>query len=149
MRGFGKSIAAVAVAVASLGSAGVAAVATATASGAALQTCTDSWQGPTTGTTAWNASASNWSTGFPTSTDVVCINLAGTYTVDITADANVSAVQVGGGATGVQTLELDGTSGSNTLSLRPPARSARKGFSTSTPRPTDSPSWPEAAPPSM
>jgi hypothetical protein len=116
MRGIRRTAAAVVVAVASLGSAGVVAVATATPS-AALQTCTDNWQGPTTGTTAWNASASNWSAGFPTGTDVVCIGVAGTYTVDLNSPASVSAVQVGGGASGAQTLEVDGSAGNNSLSV--------------------------------
>ena len=51
---------AVAALVGSFGTAGVVLLATATPS-AALSTCTDNWQGPTTGTTNWNASAANWS----------------------------------------------------------------------------------------
>ena len=75
----------------------------ATPGGAAL-TCTDSWQGPATGSTDWNASAANWSTGFPTSSSVVCISEPGTYTVTLTSGTTVGALQVGGATSGTQTL---------------------------------------------
>ena len=96
---------ATAIVLGSLGSAGVVAVVAATPSAAA--TCTDTWQGPTTGTTSWNASSSNWSSGFPTSTSVVCIGGTTSYTVDLTASATVGGLQLGGTA-GTQTLKVDG-----------------------------------------
>ena len=106
---------AAAIVIGSVGTIGAASVVTATPSSAA--TCTDSWQGPTTGTTNWTASATDWSAGFPTSSSVVCIALAGTYTVDLTGGTSVGAVQVGGGASGTQTLEVDGSSTNVELSL--------------------------------
>jgi len=119
LAGIRKVGVAVLVGVASLGSAGVAAVATATPSGAA--TCTNSWQGPTTGTTDWNASAANWSAGFPTASGVTCISLAGTYTVVLKADVNLGALQVGGGASGVQTLKVDGSVTNVSVTLATPS----------------------------
>ena len=48
-------------------------------------TCTDSWKTAASG--AWNT-ATNWSTGaVPTSTDNVCITVAGTYTVTLATAA--------------------------------------------------------------
>jgi hypothetical protein len=108
-----------ALAVGSVGTASFVAVATATPSGAA--TCTDSWQGPTTGTTDWNASAANWSSGFPTSGGVTCISLAGTYTVILKADLNLGALQVGGGASGTQTVQIDGSAANVAVNLASPS----------------------------
>jgi fibronectin-binding autotransporter adhesin len=105
---------AAAIVIGSVGTIGAATVVTATPSMAA--TCTDSWQGPTTGTTNWNASAANWSSGFPSTSSVVCIALAGTYTVDLTASVNVGTVQVGA-ASGTQTLAVDGSSTNVELGL--------------------------------
>ncbi len=90
--------------VGSLATAGVTASVTATPSGAL--TCSISWAAATSG--SWET-ATNWlPQRVPNSTDVVCINLAGTYTVDMTGGDNISAIQVGGGATGTQTLEVSG-----------------------------------------
>ncbi len=104
------------VAVGTLGSAGAVAVVSATPSAAALS-CTDSWQGPTSGTTDWGASPSYWSSGFPTSSSVVCISAPGTYTVTLTGSVTVGALQVGGATSGTQTLLAEATSSSVTLSL--------------------------------
>ena len=104
-----RAAAAVAIASAPIGSAGVTLALTAAPAGA-LPSCTDTWQGPLTGTTNWNASSSNWSSGFPTSTSVVCINAAGTYSVDLTSGVTINTLELGGGATGTQTLIDDGSS---------------------------------------
>jgi hypothetical protein len=103
---------------ASLGSAGAVAVVSATPS-AALPSCTDNWVGPSSGTTNWNASSSDWSSGFPTSSSVVCISEPGTYTVDLNSSSNssIGALQVGGGSSGTQTVVVDGSSANVTLSL--------------------------------
>ena len=103
---------------ASLGSAGAVAVWSATPS-AALPSCTDNWVGPSSGTTNWNASSSDWSSGFPTSSSVVCISEPGTYTVDLNSSSNssIGALQVGGGSSGTQTVVVDGSSANVTLSL--------------------------------
>ncbi len=116
MRAFRRAAMAALVAAGSLVSVSVVAVATATPGGAALS-CTDNWQGPATGTTDWNASAANWSSGFPTGTSVVCISEPGTYTVALTGSVSVGALQVGGATSGTQTLSASGVSTSVTLSL--------------------------------
>ncbi|MGA2838280.1 MAG: hypothetical protein ABSF84_16970 [Acidimicrobiales bacterium] len=107
--------AAFAVVLASVGATGVALVANAQPSAAA--SCTDSWQGPATGSTNWNASASDWSAGFPTGSSVVCISEAGTYTVDLTASASIGTLQVGGATSGTQTVLVSGASTSVELAL--------------------------------
>jgi hypothetical protein len=48
---------------------------------------------------------------------VVCIYASGTYTVDLTGSATVSAVQVSDGASGTQTLKVDGASTNVDLSV--------------------------------
>jgi PKD domain len=116
-----------------LGSVGFVSLAMATPSNA-QPACTDNWVGPSTGTTNWNASASNWSSGIPNGSSVVCINEAGTYTVSYSTTSGVSAVVVGGAASGVQTLEVNGANLSTSqndevenggvLSLVPTASSA-------------------------
>ena len=111
-----RIFAAVAIVVGSFATVGAVSLATATPS-AALSTCTDNWQGPTTGTTNWNASSSDWSSGFPTSSSVACISAAGTYTVELTASASVGTLQIGGATSGTQTVLADGAGGSITLSL--------------------------------
>ena len=86
------------------------ALATAQPSGAALPVCgasTDNWVGPNTGTTDWNANSSDWSLGFPTSTSTVCIDKAGTYAVQLTSDAAIGALAVGGATNGAQTLLVE------------------------------------------
>ena len=107
---------AVIVSLAAVGSVGVVLVATATPS--AALTCSDYWQGPDSGTTAWNASVADWSeNAFPGSGDVACIEEAGTYTVEITSSASVEGLQVGGAANGTQTVTVDGAGGSVDLSM--------------------------------
>ena len=119
MVGLRRVFMAVTIAAASLGTAGVASLVSATPSGASPPACTDSWTGPTTGTTSWNASSANWSAGFPTNTSVVCISLAGTYTVDLgsSSNATISALEVGGATSGTQTVEIDGSATSSILSV--------------------------------
>lgn len=65
--------------------------------------CTDSWKG---GTGSWLTGA-NWSTGVvPGSTDNVCITASGTYTVTLqNGDIPVASLQLGG-SSGTQTLDL-------------------------------------------
>ena len=116
---------AMAIAGGSVGTVTVVTVATATPSAAAA--CTDSWQGPTTGVTDWNASALNWSTGFPTSTDVTCVGLAGTYTVAIRSGVNLGTLQVGGGASGKQTVQIDGSVTNVVVSLASPSTVSNRG----------------------
>jgi hypothetical protein len=116
MVGLRRIFMAVVIAVASLGSIALVSLVTATPS-AALQTCTDNWVGPTTGTTNWNNSSSDWSTGFPNATSVACISAAGTYTVELTASASVGTLQIGGATSGAQTVLDDGAAGSIDLSL--------------------------------
>ena len=86
----------------------------ATPSGA-LPVCTDSWKVAASG--SWSVGA-NWTNNVPPNgTDVACIDLAGTYTVDLTAGASVNTLELGGGATGTQTLSVDGSAGNSDLSL--------------------------------
>ncbi len=106
-----KPAAVLAATIASFGSLGVAIVATATPS--AALTCSDNWVGPTTGTQSWNTAA-NWSAGLPNGSSVACIQAAGTYTVQNNGANAPAAVQVGGAASGIQTLEIDGAGFSNT-----------------------------------
>ncbi len=88
---------------------------------AALATCTDSLQGPTSGTTDWNASAANWSAGFPGSGSVACIAAVGTYTVVLTSGASINTLELGGTAGSFPTVAVDGTSGSENLTLGAPS----------------------------
>ena len=122
---------AAAIAVASMGTAGAITVVSATPSAAA--TCTDNWQGPSTGTTNWGANAADWSTGFPGSSSVVCINEPGTYSVDLTGSVNVGSVQVGGATSGAQKLIVDGSSGSSYLGLAAASTVANGGTLSLTP----------------
>ena len=103
MVGLRRTAAAVALAVASLGTIGTVSLVSATPSGASSPTCTDNWLSPVSG--LWTTAA-DWSTGVvPTSSDNACIKVAGTYTVTLkgTEDAN--------------TLTLGGTSGKETLTV--------------------------------
>jgi len=115
MVGLRRVAAVVAIAVASLGSAGVMSFVTATPT-AALSTCTDSWQGPTNTTTNWNDQSAYWTDGFPTSGSVVCINLPGTYTVELTGNASINTLELGG-ASGSQTLAVEGSTTNIDLSI--------------------------------
>ncbi len=111
--------AAAAIALAPLATVGVTAVLSAAPAGA-LPTCggtTDNWQGPTGVTTNWNANSTYWSQGFPTSTSNVCIDESDTYSVDLTSSVTINSLEVGGGATGTQTLIVDGSSTSVVLTL--------------------------------
>src|ERR1700683_414477 len=78
-------------------------------------TCTDNWKTATSG--QWTAPGS-WSTGVvPTSTDHVCITLAGTYSVTITGSASAGTIKLGG-SSGTQTLKIKGSPAANsTLTL--------------------------------
>ena len=98
---------------ATLVTAGLASVVFAPASYAAA--CTNNWQGPTSGVQQWSTAA-NWSGGVPTSSDAVCIKLAGTYTVDLTSSTTVGSIAIGA-TTGTQTLEVDGASTNIELNL--------------------------------
>ena len=77
--------------------------------------CTDSWKVAAPG--LWTT-ASNWSTGVvPTSSDNVCIKIAGTYAVTIVGSASAATITVGG-TSGTQTLKIKGTpSSSSSLTL--------------------------------
>ena len=72
----------------------------------AQSACTDSWTNAGGGD--WSDSG-NWSSGVPTSASQVCITLAGTYTVEITAADGTETVAgfTIGGASGTQTLQID------------------------------------------
>jgi fibronectin-binding autotransporter adhesin len=105
MSGF-RLPAAAAVAIAFVGSAS--AVAAAATAPSATATCTDNWVGPASGTSNW-ATAADWSAGVPNGSTVACIKKAGTYTVRASTPGEAAAaVQVGGAASGTQTLQLDG-----------------------------------------
>jgi hypothetical protein len=105
MSGF-RLPAATAVAIALTGWAG--GVAAAAAVPAAVATCTDNWVGPASGTSNWATSA-DWSAGVPNGNSVACIKKAGTYAVQVTTPGEAAAaVQVGGAASGTQTLQIDG-----------------------------------------
>ncbi len=111
-----RPAAALAIALAFIGTTGIVTVATATPS-AALPTCgasTDNWL---TGASGSWSTAGNWSAGVPTSTTNVCINAMGTYTVDISGSDSAGTLQIGGASSGTQTLEIDGTSTSSVLDL--------------------------------
>jgi hypothetical protein len=96
---------------ASLGSAGTLALVSATPSSAANPTCTDSWKTAISGT--WSTAA-DWSTGsVPTSTDVACINLTGTYTVTLNGGGSAGTLILGG-PSGAQTLAVQGAPSVNT-----------------------------------
>jgi hypothetical protein len=129
MVGMRRIVMAVALAAGSLATAGIAASVTATPSGATSPTCTDSWVGPSTGTTNWNAAATDWSAGFPGGSSVVCINAPGKYTVDLTAPdgTSINTLELGGGATGTQTLEVSGSSNDGLLSLGAASTVSRNG----------------------
>ncbi len=107
--GIRRAALAAVVAIASLGAAGLVTWVSATPSAASPPACTDTWVGPTTGTTNWNASTSDWNTGaFPGGSDVVCITSSGTYTVDLPVSVSINTLELGGGASGTQTLQVDG-----------------------------------------
>ncbi len=74
--------------------------------------CSDSWLNPASG--SWTT-ATNWSTGVvPTSSDDVCIQVAGTYTVTLPASASVDSLTLGDSSgTGTQTLLVSSASGSS------------------------------------
>jgi hypothetical protein len=78
--------------------------------------CTDTWVGPTTGTQQWSTT-SDWSSGLPSSSSVVCIKHAGTYTVQLTSSASIDALVVGGAKSGTQTLQVDGSTTDVALNL--------------------------------
>jgi fibronectin-binding autotransporter adhesin len=96
MRGFSRVLAAGAVAL----SLGVIGVGSAHASGG----CTDSWTNAAGG--SWDT-GTNWSTGSaPTSTDSVCISVAGTYTVVVGNETISVANLTVGGAGSTPTLQI-------------------------------------------
>src|ERR1700730_14045271 len=112
MAGMRRAGMAAAIAVASLSSVGLVSFAFVQPS-AATPTCTDSWKVAASGT--WSNGA-NWTNKVPPNTgDVACINLAGTYTVDLTGGASINTLELGGGATGTQTLNVDGSAGNSDL----------------------------------
>ncbi len=77
--------------------------------------CTDSWKAATSG--AWTTAA-NWSTGVvPTSSDNVCITIAGNYAVTITGSASAGTILLGA-SSGKQKLKIVGNaSADSTLTL--------------------------------
>src|ERR1700681_4660075 len=105
---------AVAIAAASLSSVGVVSLVLAESS-AATPICTDSWNTAVSGT--WSDGTKGNNNVPPNSGDVACINLAGTYTVDLTSGASINTLELGGGATGTQTLNVDGSVGNSDLAL--------------------------------
>ncbi|MFQ6026620.1 MAG: beta strand repeat-containing protein [Dehalococcoidia bacterium] len=66
--------------------------------------CDNSWANALDGN--WD-NGSSWTSGVPISTDNVCIDLAGTYTVTVNGFKTVNSLTLGN-ATGVQTLLLQG-----------------------------------------
>ncbi len=78
-------------------------------------TCTDSWKAAVPG--QWT-DAANWNTGVvPTSSDNVCIKVAGTYGVTISGNASAGTITLGG-SSGKQTLKIKGSpAASSSLSL--------------------------------
>jgi len=77
---------------------------------AVASACTDSWKSAVSG--SW-ATASDWSTGVPVSTDDVCITVAGTYTVTVPGIAAQANSLTLGASSGTQTLDVQGASGGN------------------------------------
>jgi len=76
--------------------------------------CINSWLAVEDG--AWT-DATKWSSGTaPISTDDVCIDVAGTYTVTLNGNRSVNSVTLGN-ATGVQTLLVQGSNAGSTGSL--------------------------------
>ena len=76
--------------------------------------CSNSWLAAEDG--AWT-DATKWSSGTaPISTDDVCIDVAGTYTVTLNGNRSVNSVTLGN-ATGVQTLLVQGSNAGSTGSL--------------------------------
>ncbi len=113
MVGMRRIVMAVALALTSLGS--IAAVSVATATPSAAATCTIDWA---TGSSGNWSSPGNWLPArVPTSSDVACIYASGTYTVDMTGSETVGAVQISDGASGTQTLKVDGSSTNVNLSV--------------------------------
>ena len=78
--------------------------------------CTDSWLSAVSG--SWTNPA-NWSEdAVPTASDDVCIQVAGTYTVTLPANATVSSLTIGNtSGAGTQTLTVGGPGDSPTLTL--------------------------------
>lgn len=75
--------------------------------GASVNASTISWVNPVSG--LWSNPA-NWSTSsLPGINDTVYITLAGTYTVTLDQNVNISKLVVGGGGLGIQKLESIGT----------------------------------------
>jgi hypothetical protein len=78
--------------------------------------CTDSWVGPTSGVQSWSVAA-NWSNGVPDYYTLgpngdhsnACIDLPGTYTVDLATAGYtyLNTIDIGA-ASGTQTLRVDG-----------------------------------------
>ncbi len=76
----------------------------------AVVTCTDKWKAAVSG--SWSTAA-DWSTGVvPTSSDNVCIKLAGTYKVTISGNVSAGTISLGG-TSGTQTLLIKGTPAAN------------------------------------
>ena len=72
----------------------------------AAPTCDVSWASAVSG--EWG-DATKWTGGVvPDTTKKVCITVAGTYTVSVQGGQSAAGVTLGG-ATGTQTLEIDGT----------------------------------------
>src|SRR5580692_1259761 len=88
----------------------VALVAVLLTGGASGAGCTKTWNG---GSGSWET-ASDWTpTGVPGSGDDVCINAVGTYTVTLSGNNSIAALDVGGGAGGTQTLLIQPNSSLN------------------------------------
>jgi hypothetical protein len=74
----------------------------------AAPTCSISWVAPVSG--QWTEPLMWNQNRVPDSTDNACIQVAGTYTVTLGSDQTIASLQIGG-ATGTQTLLLNGTPG--------------------------------------
>lgn len=83
----------------------VAALSTLLAAPVLAQTCTTEWAAPASGT--WSDDG-NWTNGAPDAGDTACITAPGTYVVTLDRRQALAGLVVGG-ASGLQTLVVDGT----------------------------------------
>ncbi len=97
-----------------LSGAAIAALPAAPATALTPPSCTTTWTATAAGTYSWNT-AGDWNHGLPGTGSVACITEAGTYTVQLIGGATtIDALELGSGTSGDQeTLDLWGTCSNN------------------------------------